>query len=89
MQMLIHLPDDLAARFRHCVPSRKRSGFVRGLLEHALPDPDEALYRLALKAEKDDAKHIAEAVAWDQTSGDGLDPDESFDTAKLALLCPK
>ena len=89
MQVLIHLPEDLASRFRRSIPSRQRSGFIRGLLEKSLPDPDEALFQLALKVEKDDAAHPEELATWNTVASDGLDPNETFDTTKLSLLCQK
>ena len=95
MQVLSHLPDTLAIRFRQAVPSRQRSSFIRDLLEQSLPDPDAALFALAVKAEIDDDKHPQEnkqeheeeRKLWQNTMTDGLDPDETFDSAKLALLC--
>ena len=53
MQMLFHIPDPLAARFRQAVPPRPRSAFVTKLVEQALPEDDDPLYLLALEVERD------------------------------------
>ncbi len=71
MQVLLHLPDDLARRFRASVPRNQRSAFVAALLEKALPEQDDALYRLALEVENDPA--MDEMADWDATAGDGLE----------------
>ena len=87
MQMLIHLPDDLVARFRQSIPARQRSEFIRELLERALPDTDDTLYQLALQAQAYDDAHPAEFGDFHHTGLDGVDPNESFDLAKLDALC--
>ena len=56
MQMLFHIPDPLAARFR-------RSAFVTKLMEQALPEDDDPLYQLALEVERDAALN-AEMREW-------------------------
>jgi hypothetical protein len=53
MQLLLHLPDALAERFKQTVPARKRSDFVAKLLEKALPVEKDPLYLLALEVEQD------------------------------------
>ena len=75
-QMLLHLPEDLARRFRNAVPARQRSGFVQKLLEQALPEEsDDPLYRTALAVEADAALN-AEMAEWEEaTAGDGLGPE--------------
>ena len=74
-QLLLRLPDDLAARFRRAVPARARSAFVQHLLEQALPahqDDQDPLYLAALAVEQDTAL-AAEMVEWEvSTIGDGL-----------------
>jgi len=86
-QVLIHLPAELARRFRNAVPARKRSEFVRKLLEENLPNVDEHMYELALQAEAFDRANPEEGNALDATLMDGLDPNETFDSAKLSALC--
>lgn len=86
-QVLIHLPTDLAIRFRQSVPARNRSSFVRDLLEKYLPDTDDALYQAAKQAQAFDDANPDESVSFNSTMLDGLDPNESFDIAKLNALC--
>jgi hypothetical protein len=71
MQICIHLPEELAARFKTMVPARQRSAFVADLLDLALPREEDPLYRIALAVEEDEA--LAEEMAdWEVTAGDGL-----------------
>ena len=53
MQLLLHIPDTLAARFKQTVPARQRSEFVAKLLEKALPIEEDPLYLAALEVEQD------------------------------------
>lgn len=89
MQLLVHLPDDLVARFRKSIPSRQRSDFIRELLERSLPNHDDELYRLALQAQAHDDKNSDEFSDFSHTTLDGLDANETFDHAKLNALCQK
>jgi hypothetical protein len=88
-QILIRLPTELARRFRNAIPARQRSEFVRKLLEENLPNVDEHMYELALQAEAFDRANPEEVSALDATLMDGLDPNETFDNAKLLALCQK
>lgn len=63
MQILLHLPDELAERFKQAIPARQRSAFVAGLLEQALPEEEDPLYRIALEVEQDAALN-AEMREW-------------------------
>lgn len=63
MQLLLHIPDTLAERFKQAVPARQRSAFVAGLLEQALPEEDDPLYHIALEVERDAALN-AEMREW-------------------------
>jgi hypothetical protein len=72
MQLLLHLPESLAERFKQAVPARQRSAFVAGLLEKAFPEEDDPLYRIALEVERD-AVLNAEMREWrDALAGDGI-----------------
>ena len=53
MQLLLHIPDALAERFKKTVPARQRSEFVAKLLEKALPVEEDPLYLAALEVERD------------------------------------
>ena len=88
-QILIRLPTEVARRFRNAIPARQRSEFVRKLLEENLPNVDQHMYELALQAEAFDRANPEEVSALDATLMDGLDPNETFDNAKLLALCQK
>ena len=86
MQMLLHIPDGLAARFKQAVPARQRSGFVAKLLERALPADEDPLYLAALKVEQDTALG-AEMGEWREgLIGDGVrggaEPEVAADAAR-------
>ena len=88
-QVLIRLPTEVARRFRNAIPARQRSEFVRKLLEENLPNVDEHMYEFALQAEAFDRANPQEVSELDATLMDGLDPNETFDNAKLLALCQK
>lgn len=72
MQMLLHIPDAVATRFKQCVPARQRSAFVTNLLETAFPVDEDPLYLAALEVERD-ATLNAEMREWrDGLAVDGL-----------------
>lgn len=72
MQILAHIPDDLAARFKAAVPARQRSAFIADLLRKALPEEEDALYHLAMAVEQDQA--LNESLQdWDAAIADGLE----------------
>jgi hypothetical protein len=89
VQVLIRLPNEIARRFRDAIPARQRSEFVRKLLEQNLPNMDEHMHELALQAQAFDDANPEEANELESTLMDGLDPNETFDTAKLSALCQK
>ena len=75
-QLLIHLPDELARRFRRNVSMRQRSKYIQRLLEDALPPEDggddDPLYQAALAVEQDHGL-AAEMAEWEvATINDGL-----------------
>lgn len=72
MQVLIHLPDDLADRFKATVPKRLRSSFIADLLNKAIPVQEDTLYKLALEVENDPGVLEVESD-WEITIGDGLE----------------
>ena len=72
MQLLLHIPDALAERFKQAVPARQRSAFVAKLLEQALPEENDPLYLVALEVERDMALG-AEMREWrEELIGDGV-----------------
>ena len=72
MQVLIHLPDDLANRFKATVPKRLRSAFIANLLSKAIPEQEDALFKLAMEVENDPDVSELESD-WKVTIGDGLE----------------
>jgi hypothetical protein len=88
-QVLIRLPTEVARRFRDAVPARQRSSFICKLLDQNLPNLDEHMYELALKAEAFDRANPEESSELESTLMDGLDPNETFDNDKLFALCQK
>ncbi len=71
-QLLIHLPDHLAARFRFLVPAKQRSKYIAHLLEDDLQKQDDDLRLCAMEIEQDD--NINKMMSdWDIVSGDGID----------------
>ncbi|ROH89559.1 hypothetical protein ED208_10545 [Stagnimonas aquatica] len=71
-QLLMSLPDALAARLKSAVPARQRSKFIAELLERELDKQESALYQSALAVEQD-SRLREEMADWDITSPDGLD----------------
>jgi hypothetical protein len=71
MQVLVHLPDDLADRFKSTVPKRLRSAFIADLLSKAIPEQEDALFKLAMEVESDPGVSELESD-WEVTVGDGL-----------------
>lgn len=63
MQMLFHIPDALATRFKQRVPAGQRSAYVTKLIEQAMPEDEDPLYLLALEVERD-ATLNAEMREW-------------------------
>lgn len=88
-QVLIRLPTEVARRFRNAIPASQQSEFVRKLLEENLPNVDEHMHELAVTAEALDSATTEEVSEFDATLMDGLDPNETFDNAKLMALCQK
>jgi hypothetical protein len=72
MQVLIHLPDDLADRFKSTVPKRLRSAFIADLLSKAIPEQEDTLFKLAMEVENDPGVSELESD-WEVTVGDGLE----------------
>ncbi|WP_199175840.1 hypothetical protein [Telmatospirillum siberiense] len=66
-QVLVRLPEELARRFKRCVSDRRRSEFIRKLLEQALPPADgsesDPLYQAALAVERDQ-RLASEMAEW-------------------------
>ena len=72
MQVLVHLPDDLADRFKSTVSKRLRNAFIADLLSKAIPEHEDALFKLAMEVESDPGVSELESD-WEVTVGDGLE----------------
>jgi hypothetical protein len=91
-QILLHLSEDIARRFKQAVPARQRSRFVEQLIQEALPsEDDDPLYRIALEVQQDEALN-AEMAEWERTGvSDGLEqlppwraPEQTYTPRDLA-----
>ena len=71
-QLLIHLPDSLANRFRSIIPAKQRSKYIEKLLIEELKKTDLKLMASALALEKDVALNDL-IDDFDITIGDGVD----------------
>jgi hypothetical protein len=72
MQMVLHIPDNLAERFRQVVPSPQQNDFLAKALEDALSLAEDPIYLSALAVEQDEALN-AEMKEWhDACIADGI-----------------
>ena len=71
-QILLSLPDELAAQLKAKVPPRQRSKFIAGLLMAEWERRENELFQCALSVERD-AGLNAEMQDWESTVADGLD----------------
>jgi hypothetical protein len=72
MQMVLHIPDNLAKRFHQVVPSPQRNDFIAKALEDALSLAEDPIYTAALAVEQDEALN-AEMKEWhDACIADGI-----------------
>lgn len=72
MQMLFHIPDSIAERFKQAIPAKQRSAFITRLMEQALPENEDPLFLIAQEVERDAALE-AEMREWrNGLIGDGI-----------------
>ena len=74
-QILIKLPEDIAARLKAIVPPRKRNKFVADLVTTAIVQHEEKLGRIAAAAteeERESRKLREETREWEATIADGM-----------------
>ncbi len=70
-QLLIHIPDSLANRFRSSVPAKQRSKYIENLLKASLLKEDKALLDCAKQIEQDpDINDLV--LDFNNTSGDSV-----------------
>ena len=75
-QILIRLPDEIAAKFKAAVPARQRNKFVAELVATAVARHEDKLAKIATAVtseEKRNPKIAQEMRDWEATVGDGLD----------------
>ena len=75
-QILIRLPEDIAARLKAVVPPRKRNKFVADLVMAAIVHHEEKLGRIAAavtEEERKSPKLREETRAWEATIADGIE----------------
>ena len=74
-QILIRLPEDIAARLNAVVPPRKRNKFVADLVTTAIARHEENLGRIAAavtEEERKSPKLRQEMREWEATIADGI-----------------
>jgi hypothetical protein len=74
-QILIRLPEEIAAKLKAAVPARQRNKFVADLVASAVARHEDKLAKIADAVTKDEKRipTIAQETRdWDATVGDGL-----------------
>lgn len=75
-QILIRLPEDVAARFKAAVPARQRNKFVADLVARAVALQEDELTRIAVAVTDEERRNPAlaqEMRDWETTIGDGME----------------
>ena len=75
-QILIRLPEDVAARFKAAVPARQRNKFVADLVARAVARQEDELTRIAAAVtdeERGNPELAQEMRDWEATIGDGME----------------
>ena len=75
-QILIRLPEDVAARFKAAVPARQRNKFVADLVAKAVAHQEDELTRIAVAVSDEEGRNpeIAQEMRdWEATVGDGIE----------------
>jgi len=74
-QILIRLPDEIAAKFKAAVPARQRNKFVAELVATAVARHEDNLAKIATAVTNEEKRNsdIAQEMRdWEATVGDGL-----------------
>jgi len=75
-QILIRLPEEIAARLKAAVPARQRNKFVADLVAKAVARHEDELTKIAV-AVSDEERHnpelAREMLDWEATIGDGIE----------------
>lgn len=75
-QILIRLPEDIAARFKAAVPARQRNKFVADLVARAVARQEDELTRIAVAVtdeERCNPELAQEMRDWEATIDDGME----------------
>ena len=75
-QILIRLPEDVAARFKAVVTARQRNKFVADLVARAVARQDNELARIAVAVTDEERRNpelAQEMRDWEATIGDGME----------------
>jgi len=75
-QILIRLPEDVAARFKAAVPARQRNKFIADLVASAVARQEDELTRIAVAVtdeERSNPELMQEMRDWDATIDDGME----------------
>ena len=74
-QILIRLPEDVAARFKAAVPARQRNKFVADLVARAVARQENELTRIAAAVTDEERRNpelAQEMRDWEATIDDGM-----------------
>ena len=74
-QILIRLPEDVAARFKAAVPARQRNKFIANLVAGAVASQEDELARIAAAVTEDERSNpelAQEMRDWEATLEDGM-----------------
>ena len=74
-QILIRLPEDVAARFKAAVPARQRNKFIANLVAGAVASQEDELTRIAAAVTEDERSNpelAQEMRDWEATLEDGM-----------------
>ena len=75
-QILIRLPDEIAAKFKAAVPARQRNKFVAELVATAIARHEDKLAKIAVAVTNEEKRNpniAREMRDWEATAGDGLE----------------
>ena len=74
-QILIRLPEDVAARLKAAVPARQRNKFVADLVARAVARHEDELAKIAAAVTDEERRNpelAQEMRDWEATVGDGI-----------------
>lgn len=75
-QILIRLPEDVAARLKAAVPARQRNKFVADLVARAVARREDELAKIAAAVTDEERRNpelAQEMRDWEATIGDGIE----------------